>query len=135
MDPRTFYLETSVWGSLGHGQPRDRKRIVRQLLDLLRSKAGRSLVSDVVIAELDEAAPEERGLMLEAMTKVDAAVLPVTGQAEALGQAYLDAGVLPKRRLADALHVAVATCCEADYVVSWNHRHMTRPIKRLQYEA
>src|SRR2546425_9033399 len=44
-------------------------------------------------------------------------------------------GVVPERRELDALHVAAATCFAADYLVSWNHRHMTRPLKRTQYEA
>ena len=42
-----------------------------------------------------------------------------------------EAGSVPRRR-EDALHVAAATCMSADYLVSWNHRHMTRPMKRLQ---
>jgi hypothetical protein len=54
---------------------------------------------------------------------------------EALAQAYIAADVLPKRRESDAMHIAAATCLELDYLVSWNHRHMTRPMKRLQYEA
>ena len=43
--------------------------------------------------------------------------------------------LLPEAREGDALHVAAATCLELDYLVSWNHRHMTRPLKRLQYES
>jgi hypothetical protein len=54
---------------------------------------------------------------------------------EMLARAYIAAGVLPLSREADALHVAVATCLQLDYLVSWNHRHMTRPRKRLQYES
>ena len=45
------------------------------------------------------------------------------------------AGVLPQRREADAVHLATATACQLDYLVSWNHRHMTRPMKRVQYES
>ena len=40
-----------------------------------------------------------------------------------------------ERRETDAAHVAVATCFQLDYLVSWNHRHMTRPMKRLQFES
>ena len=135
MEPRTLYLETSVWGSLGKGQPRDRKRVVRQLLELLGNTASLCVVSEVVIAELNQAPAEESAMMFQALAKAEAAVVRVTAQAEALGQAYLEAGVLPQRRLADALHIAVATCSEVDYRVSWNHRHMTRQKKRVQYGA
>jgi hypothetical protein len=54
---------------------------------------------------------------------------------ESLARAYIAAGVLPERRYADAMHVAAATCLQLDYLVSWNHRHMTRPLKRVQYES
>lgn len=62
-------------------------------------------------------------------------VLPITDEVEDLARAYIDAGVLPERRELDAVHVAVATCFQLDYLVSWNHRHMTRPMKRLQFES
>ena len=52
-----------------------------------------------------------------------------------LATAYITAGVLPENREADALHVAAATSLQLDYLVSWNHRHMTRPMKRVQYES
>jgi len=35
----------------------------------------------------------------------------------------------------DAYHIAIATCFGQDYLVSWNHRHMTREAKRLAYAA
>lgn len=54
---------------------------------------------------------------------------------ESLVLAYIAAEVLPEGREADAMHVAAATCLQLDYLVSWNHRHMTRPKKRVQYEA
>ena len=54
---------------------------------------------------------------------------------EALARAYIQSGALPSRRQTDALHVAVATFFQFDYLVSWNHRHMTRPMKRVQYES
>jgi hypothetical protein len=62
-------------------------------------------------------------------------VLPITSEVESLARAYIEAGVLPERRETDAQHVAVATCFQLDYLVSWNHRHLTRPMKRLQYES
>jgi hypothetical protein len=67
--------------------------------------------------------------------KARAVVHSISDSMEFLAHAYIQAGVLPKTRDADALHVAAATCLELDYLVSWNHRHMTRPMKRLQYES
>jgi hypothetical protein len=62
-------------------------------------------------------------------------VHPIDKAIYALAVAYIGAGVLPEGTQADALHVAAATCHQLDFLVSWNHRHMTRPQKRLQYES
>lgn len=130
-----MYLETSVWGSLARGQPRDRTQVVHRLLQLLDGTRGQSVISDVVLAEIKEAPPEEAEEIIHHLDRVQPLIHPINEAMEALAQNYITSGVLPEGREADALHVAVATCLKLDYLVSWNHRHMTRPKKRLQYEA
>jgi hypothetical protein len=131
----TFYVETSVWGSLAPRQPRDRKQLVRRLLSLLDGVRGVCVISASVLMEIARAEPADAAAIREHIDKSRPVVHPVSEAMEAPAQAYLDGGVLPERRRTDALHVAAATCIDADYLVSWNHRHMTRPMKRLQYEA
>jgi len=45
-------------------------------------------------------------------------------EAEALAEAYLQAGALGKASRMDALHVASATIAGADLIVSWNFKHI-----------
>ena len=135
MTAATFYLETSVWGSLAPRQPRDRARVVRRLPQLLDGVHGICVASDTVNAEIDNAPPNEAEEIHRHIDRVKPLVYPISDSMESLARAYIAAGVLPERREGDALHVAAATCLEVDYLVSWNHRHMTRPMKRLQYES
>lgn len=135
MPAKTFYIETSVWGCLAPGQPQDRKRIVTRLLKLLNGTAGTCAISPVVVAEINLAPAREAAEIRRYMALVRPILCPITEDVEALAGAYVEAGVLPEHRESDALHVACATFYQLDYVVSWNHRHMTRPMKRLQYEA
>lgn len=135
MTARTFYLETSVWGSLAPRQPRDRTQVVRRLLRLLDGVRGTCVISDVVDAEINDAPPDEAEEIRNHVDRQKPIVYPISDSMESLARAYIDAGVLPEGREADALHVAAATCLQLDYLVSWNHRHMTRPMKRLQYES
>jgi hypothetical protein len=128
-------VETSVWGSLAPRQPRDRKQAVQRLLRLLDGVRGVALISRAVLIEIEAAPQEYSGPITEAIKRLKPAVLPITIEVEELARAYIEAGVLPERRETDAQHVATATCFELDYLVSWNHRHMTRPMKRLQYES
>ena len=135
MPAATCYIETSVWGSLAHGQPRDRKQVVLRLLRLLDGVHGTCIISDVVLAEIQDAAPSDVVQIRHRLEETNHTVYPISDDMESLALAYIAAGVLPKRRQADAMHVAAATCLQLDYLVSWNHRHMTRPLKRVQYES
>ena len=135
MAAATCYLETSVWGSLAHGQPRDRKQVVHRLLRLLDGVRGVAMISQAVSIEIESAPPEYAIPIDKAIKSLKPKMLAITSEVEALARAYIKAGVLPVRRETDAQHVAVATFFQLDYLVSWNHRHMTRPMKRLQYES
>ena len=131
----TFYLETSVWGSFAPRQPRDRTQVVQRLIRLLDGVRGACIISDVVEAEINDAPPDEAAQIRRHIDRVRPTVHSIDESTESLARAYIAAGVLPAGREADALHVAAATCLGLDYLVSWNHRHMTRPMKRLQYES
>jgi len=131
----SVYVETSVWGSLAPRQPRDRKQFVQRLLRLLDGVYGTCVISETVIEEIDLAPFTHRGIIKRAVEESLAIVLATTDEIEALARAYISAKVLPPRRLSDALHVASATCFGLDFLVSWNHRHLTRPTKKLQFET
>jgi hypothetical protein len=131
----TFYLETSVWGSLASRQPRDRKQKVHRLIRLLDGVRGQCVITEVVLGEIRDAPSEEAEEVLFHIERVKPSMHSISDAMKSLAQSYIAAGVLPETRDADALHVAAATCLQLDYLVSWNHRHMTRPKKWVQYEA
>jgi hypothetical protein len=108
---------------------------VQRLLGLVDGVRGAAMISRAVLIEIEAAPPEYAIPIVESIKSRKPEVLPITNEVEALARAYILAGILPKRRETDAQHVAVATCFQLDYLVSWNHRHMTRPMKRLQYES
>jgi hypothetical protein len=69
MTPPTFYLETSVWGSLAPRQPRDRKQVVQRLLQLLDGLRGIGLISRAVSVEIEAAPPDYTRPMLKRMKR------------------------------------------------------------------
>jgi predicted nucleic acid-binding protein len=105
------------------------------LIDLLDGNRGRCPISAVVLAEVQQAPQATAKAILRLMANSDLTVHSTTPEVEELARRYLSAGVVPPKRVSDALHVATATCFGDDYLVSWNHRHMTRPSKRAQFEA
>jgi hypothetical protein len=93
------------------------------------------VISDVVLTEINKASPEDADLIRKHIERIQHVVHPISELMETLALAYIAADVLSEGREVDALHVAAATFLQLDYLVSWNHRHMTRSRKRLQYEA
>ncbi|MEK6608110.1 MAG: hypothetical protein AABZ30_10650 [Myxococcota bacterium] len=53
----------------------------------------------------------------------------------ALSRDYLAAGLLPRGSHADALHIAFATTLGADYLVTWNIRHMAAAARRARVRS
>jgi hypothetical protein len=55
----------------------------------------------------------------------------VNEEAVDLAQAYINEKVVGKISLNDCLHIAIATIQKADYLVSWNFRHIVN-IERIR---
>lgn len=51
---------------------------------------------------------------------------------ESLAQKYVEAGIIPENKFADALHVAYCTCFEFDILLSWNFRHLANIHKQIR---
>jgi len=60
--------------------------------------------------------------------------VPVTPAAIALAETFVGRGAVPRNAARDALHVAVATVHQLDYLVTWNCRHIANAhvLKRLR---
>ncbi|MDR3247466.1 MAG: hypothetical protein LBT39_01655 [Treponema sp.] len=46
-----------------------------------------------------------------------------------LSDAYLDLGIIPPSKIADAFHVAYATVFQMDVLLSWNFKHLANPLE------
>ena len=130
----TFYLQTSVWGSLAPRQPRDRKNAVLRLLKKLDGVRGQGVVSALVKDEINAAGPQVTEPIKLRLIKASPLIAKTSGEVETLALAYVHSGVVSPRRINDAFHVATATVAGCTYLVSWNHRHMTRPAVKLLYQ-
>ncbi len=131
MRPLRVYLDTSVIGGWADEEFAEDSR---RLFTLAQSSRLRILVSDVVIAELENAPAEVRDALMGIATSAIETV-PITVEVLALRDAYLAAGVLGRKWIDDATHVAAATVARADAIVSWNFRHIVRLDKIKAYNA
>ena len=87
----------------------------------------RNATSEAVIAELEEGDFEskEKTLLLLA----DIPSLDVPDEIADIIDVYLDNHLMPRERLGDALHLALASFHKCDFLLTWNCRHIANANK------
>ena len=129
MKPLRIYVDTSVFGGCFDTEFAEQST---RFFDLVRTGRIVVLVSQVVVDELREAPPQVRevfsSLAGESLVPVD-----LTPETIELRDDYVAAGIVSRRFVDDATHVAAATVARADAIVSWNFRHIVRVDKMRAY--
>lgn len=125
------YVDTSVIGGAEDEEFRDGSR---RFLAQVRRGRFVLLVSTLTLRELAEA-PEAVRAILPALPERSIEEVPaeVEEGADALAAAYLAAGILGAARRDDATHVAIATLAGAEFILSWNFRHMVNVVRIAQF--
>lgn len=125
---RKVYLETSVVSYLtarpsknvieaGHQQSTYQFWDRRDEFDLS--------ASELVLTECAAGNPEAAGKRLAALHGIK--LLEVTADSIELAKELVAAGIVPAKAGEDALHIAIATAHFADYLLTWNCRHIANP--------
>lgn len=77
--------------------------------------------------------------MAQARIKVleEVQIVGITAEVEAMAATFMATGALPPTMRPDATHLAAATLSGADYLRTWNCRHLANAhvLRRLQKEA
>jgi predicted nucleic acid-binding protein len=124
-----IYADTSVFGGCLDDEFTEESN---RFFELIRSGQVLALVSQVVVDELAEAPPKVREV-LESLPPECVAFVDLTREIIELRNEYLAAGIVGRRSMDDATHVAAATVARADAIVSWNFRHIVRLDKMRAY--
>ena len=130
-----LYLETSVPNFLFHDDAPDKQQMTKVFVDWLKVSPHELFVSDIVIQEIRRTKGERRHLLIKAVESFGAMQLPLTTEAQALGEQYLNEEVLPARFRDDLFHVAIAVCHRLDMIVTWNMKHLANVNKVARLNA
>jgi hypothetical protein len=135
----TVYIETTIVSYLVANQSRDlitagQQQVTRDWW-ARRRNSFYCVVSQETLAEAARGDPTQAALRLAALAGLP--VLPIAPEAERLATDFLHTGALPSTARSDAIHLAVATLVESDYLLTWNCRHLANAqiIRRLEREA
>lgn len=138
MDYRTtIYLDTSVPNFLFADDAPEKKEITIELFDkYILPEKYTSYISEFVIGEIEDTHNEEKRLkLLDVIEKYPIKSLVIDDKFDEiieLGQKYVNAGIIPEKKIVDAYHIAVSTIYKIDFLVSWNFRHLANVNKEQQ---
>ncbi len=126
-----LYIDTSVFGGFFDDEFSE---FTVPLFERLKQGEFILLFSAVTEDELEQA--PERIRLLAKQLKVDhTELLEVTDEAVNLANEYIEEKVVGLTSYADCLHIALATINRADYLISWNFKHIVNVQRIRGYNA
>jgi hypothetical protein len=122
----TIYIETSI---LGHLTARPSQNVIlianmeitRQWWEDYRQKFN-LYISQIVLDEIAQGDQEIAKKRLELVK--DFTLLKTYQSARSLALEFINKSNLPTKAANDALHIAIATIYELDYLIAWNCKHI-----------
>jgi len=85
-------------------------------------------ISDAVLEELSEGNYPRQDKILEFASKIE--LLPEFGGLEPILECCIENHVMPKTLVGDAVHLAYASYCGIDYLLTWNCNHLANANKK-----
>jgi predicted nucleic acid-binding protein len=125
MKPR-IYIDTSVFG--GYFDEEFSEQTI-PLFDRIRNEEFKLLYSTLTQEELENA-PEKVKELVNNLKADYTEYLAITDEAVDLATEYISEKVVGQSSYADCLHIAMATINKADFLVSWNFKHIVN-IQRI----
>ena len=121
------YIDTSVFG--GYFDEEFSEQTI-SLFDSIRNSEFILLYSTVTQDELENA-PENVKELVKSIKAEYTEFLETTDEAVDLATEYITQKVVGQTSFADCLHIALATISRADFLVSWNFKHIVN-IERIR---
>ena len=136
MKPRV-YVETSVISYLTARPSRDflilaRQQITREFWEQLDTFYG-AWISPLVIDEISQGDVQAAKARLQVCT--DLPMLHINDAAQAFAEELIATGAVPATEPEDALHIALATIYQMDYIASWNFAHLVGPAAKFKLQT
>ena len=122
-----IYIDTSVFGGYYDEEFADH---TIPFFDRLKNEEFILLFSTVTQEELENA-PEKVKELVRSLNSNKTEFLETTIEAIDLATEYITEQVVGQTSFADCLHIAIATINRADFLVSWNFKHIVN-IQRIR---
>jgi hypothetical protein len=122
-----LYLDTSVFGGFFD---EEFSEFTQPLFERLLYGEFKLLFSAATQEELEDA-PDDVKSLVKGLKEEFTEFIETDNEAVELASQYIIEKVVGKTSFADCLHIALATIYRADFLISWNFKHIVN-IKRIQ---
>ncbi len=128
MAKTTIYLDTSVINFLFASDAPEKQEITVDFFDnFVKTGIYATFITPYVLAEINQTEDAaKRKKLIDVVENYPIELLEVDKAQEVgqLAQNYLESGVIPAKKLFDALHVSFCVVYNIDFLVSWNFKHL-----------
>lgn len=134
-----IYLDTSIVSFYYADDAPEKRDITREFFDFfVKLQLYDVYVSNIVIAEIEATENiQKRNALLDVLKDYPISLVDVqlSDEINHLAQLYIENGIIPKSKLLDAYHVAIAVVNEMDILLSWNFRHLANVNREARINA
>ena len=126
-----IYIDTSVIGGCFDDEF---ELWSNQLFEEIHSGIKTAILSDITYREIELAPKNVKDKLLNLPPESIEHVI-TDDNVEGLAENYIQSGAISRKYHEDALHIANATICKADILVSWNFKHIVIIDRIRKYNA
>ena len=126
-----IYIDTSVFGGY---YDEEFEEFTKPLFDRIMKDEFILLFSTVTQDELEDA-PKEVQMLVKHLKEEITEFVEITGEAVNLARQYISEKVVGGTSYADCLHIALATINHADFLISWNFKHIVNIQRIMGYNS
>jgi predicted nucleic acid-binding protein len=132
-----IYLDTSIINFLFADDAPDFKRITEDFFKEYFTQYD-VYISDIVFFEIEKTENiEKKSQLLAVIENYPFKIIDIAGNeaVKYLSDLYVKEEVIPRKKIEDALHIAVATVYDMDILLSWNFKHLANFKKQLRINS
>jgi len=126
-----IYIDTSVIGGYFDAPLQES---TRQLFECIQNGEFTVLLSTVTQDELENA-PTHVQELVKNIKNDFVEILLISDEAIDLANEYIEKKVVGQTNFTDCLHIALATIHRADFLISWNFRHIVNVRRIMGYNS
>ena len=121
-----LFIETTVFNFYFEGKQGKKQRDSNRLFEDIALGKYEAYTSHVVIDELAKASEEKFEKMKVLSEKFIKKIVIPSAESILLAKKYIAKNIIPEKHLDDALHIAIASVNNLDFVISYNLSHIVK---------